>query len=275
MSAEMGPHRWRPLKPCERHTVTDPTLRLPTSTFRVVLDLGVLPLVAPTLADRFRQPELGIDFDGESEADRAAIFIEFPDGQLHLEIVDAEVEYHFHDALGEGDGSSPWDDEETENLINWAMAFAAHLAPLLPDLVADVEEAADWFDQGLPIYAAQVEPVPLQLIEVQLEGDLLMLPWLGAGTVDHEHIDAPGDPIALLWSATEEGSTTPIARAWSDGITTTPLAEAEPGVNWDAVGLPEAEVLDWLSSLYINDNVIPDPRVTIMQAALLRIAGLA
>ncbi|WP_213816858.1 hypothetical protein [Glaciihabitans sp. dw_435] len=255
--------------------MTDPTLRLPTSTFRVVLDLGVLPLVAPTLADRFRQPELGIDFDGESEADRAAIFIEFPDGQLHLEIVDAEVEYHFHDALGEGDGSSPWDDEETENLINWAMAFAAHLAPLLPDLVADVEEAADWFDQGLPIYAAQVEPVPLQLIEVQLEGDLLMLPWLGAGTVDHEHIDAPGDPIALLWSATEEGSTTPIARAWSDGITTTPLAEAEPGVNWDAVGLPEAEVLDWLSSLYINDNVIPDPRVTIMQAALLRIAGLA
>jgi len=68
--------------------VTDPTLRMPDTVFRAVLDLGDLPLEAPPLPTRFRKPELNADWfmageeGGDDDEDVAVFSVEFADGQL-------------------------------------------------------------------------------------------------------------------------------------------------------------------------------------------------
>lgn len=47
-----------------------------------------------------------------------------------------------------------------------------------------------------------------------------------------------------------------------------------PGVDLAAVGLEEHEVCAYLEGLYINDNLVADPRDVVYDAAILRIAGL-
>jgi hypothetical protein len=118
------------------------------------------------------------------------------------------------------------------------------------------------------------EPVPLEIVEVEVEGDLLMLPWLGAGHVDHSHFDGPDQRIALLWNPDHEPADHAIARAWLDAETGQPASAAEPGIDWAAVGLTEAEVLSWFDGFYLNHQVIADPGDLLRTAALGRIAGL-
>lgn len=254
--------------------VTDPTLRLPATTFRAVLDLGVLPVGGPPLPARFQDPEFDVELleDGGSEV--AAFYLEFADGQLHLEISNDRLEHHFHDALGDHVDGSPWSDADTDALLAWASSHIAHILPILPELLDNIDEAAEWCDIGLPVYARDYEPVPLEIIEVQVEGDLLMLPWLGAGQVDHEHLDGPDQPIALLWTPGHEPADIPIAKAWLNIGTGSPASASEPGTDWAAVGLPEAEVLAWFEGFYLNHQVIADPSDLIRIAALKRIAGL-
>jgi hypothetical protein len=254
--------------------VTDPTLRLPATTFRAVLNLGVLPMGGPSLPTRFHDPALDVEWHDETGADVAAFYVEFADGQLHLEVSGDRLDYHFHDAAGEDGELGPWPAEDTQSLLAWAKMFVAHIVPLLPDLLVDIDEAAEWCDLGLPVYARDYEPVPLEIIEVEVEGDLLMLPWLGAGFVDHAHLDGPDEPIHLLWNPQHEPAGRPIAKAWLDAATGHPASAAEPGVDWAAVGLPEAEALAWFEGFYLNHQVIADPADLIRTAALKRIAGL-
>lgn len=252
--------------------MTDPTLRLPTTQFRAVLDLGALPLELPPLSSTFGRPDIDIDWDDESGT--SGVYFGFPDGQLHLEFTGDEVGYHFHDADGEGSDESPWPVPETESLFVWASHVAAHVIPLIPQLLEDADEAAEWQQMGLPVYARDYDPVPLQVVDVEVEGELLMLPWLGAGHVDHQHADGRDHPIVLLWNADHITADTPIASAWTDPDTGNPRAKAERGVDWTAVGLPEDEVLSWLEGLYLNHHVIADPASLIVRAALDRIAGI-
>lgn len=240
--------------------------------FRAVLHLGILPLDAPTLPARFADPDLDAEWDEES--DTAGVYIGFDDGEIHIEANADGADYHFHDAEGEGVERSPWPAKDTDALVLWATRFAEHVLPLLPDLIGDAVDAAEWHHEGLTVYAREFGPVPLEIVDVEIEGEQLMLPWLGSGHVDHEHIEGENHPIALLWNPEHGTPDTPIAKAWLDPQTGEPRAQAERGVDWAAVGLYEAEVVSWVESLYLNQHVIADPASLILQAALERIAGI-
>ena len=252
--------------------MTDPTLRMPNTVLRVVLDLGALPLDIPPLPPRFRHPEFDADWDEEEQV--VGIFLGFDDGEFHLDILEAGVEYHFHHADGSSSDDSPWPAADTQALIDWATGFVLHVAPRLPDLLDDADEAAEWHHVGLPVYSRDYGPVPLEIIEVELEGEQLMLPWLGSGHIADEHLDGPDHLIALLWNPEHEEPDIPIARVWLNPKTGEPRARAETGVDWAAVGLTKQEVLSWAESLYLNNHVIGDPAQMILRAALERMAGL-
>ena len=255
--------------------MTDPTLRLPNSTFRAVLDLGQLPLETPPLPRRFAHPDLDADWDEEHKV--AALYVEFDDGQLHVEATEDGVEYHFHRGDDEeGSTKSPWNASDTDALVLWSAHVMAHIYPLLPDLISDAQEAADWHVAGLSVYARETGPVPLEILEVEMEGELFLLPWLGSGHVENEHVDGNHHPIVLLWNPDQAiDPDIPIARAWLDPRSGEPRSKAEPRVDWTAVGLDKAEVLSWLEGVYLNHHVLEDPAEAILRAALERIAGVA
>lgn len=252
--------------------MTDPTLRLPNQTFRAVLDLGDGIGTVPALPRALGRPELDADLDDETSI--VSLFAHFATGQLHIDVSDDGFDYHFHSARGDDITGSPWKRDHTAALLEWAQQFAARALPILPDLLADAEEAAAWHAAGLSVYARETGPVPLEIIEVELEGELLLLPWLGSGSVDHEHIDGDNHPIELLWDPSGEQPSIRIARAWLDARTETPRTAAEPGTDWNAVGVPQAEVLTWLEGVYVNHHVIAHPAQVILRAALERLAGI-
>jgi hypothetical protein len=253
--------------------VTDPTLRLPNQTFRAVLDLGDGVGALPPIPRPFGRPELDADFDEETNT--VGLFIHFPNGQLHVDVTEDRFDYHFHTARGDDADGSPWRSGPTAALLEWAELFAARALEVVPDLLADAEEAAEWHAAGLTIFARDTGPVPLELIEVELEGELMVLPWLGSGSVENEHIDGDNHPIELLWDPQGEAPSIRIARAWLDPRTGDPRTAAEPGVDWNAVGMPAAEVLSWLEGVYLNHHVIAHPAQVIMRAALERLAGIS
>ena len=252
--------------------VTDPTLRLPNSMFRAVLDLGELPLSGPPLPRRFRQPELDADWD--EEASITELFVGFEDGELHLEASDGRIDHHFHRPDGDDVVASPWGPDDTHALVQWATRVMNHLLPLLPRLFEDAEAAAEWHLAGLPVFARNTDPIPLQVLDVEMEGELLVLPWLGSGHVESEHTDGPDHPIVLLWNPEHAQPDIPIARAWLNPKTGEPKSKAEFRVDWTAVGMPKAEVLSWLEGVYLNHHVLEDPAEAILRAALERIAGI-
>lgn len=252
--------------------MTDPTLRLPNQTFRAVLDLGDGIGTLPPIPRGFGRPEIDADFDDETNT--LTLFLHFTNGQLHLDVTDDSVDYHFHNARGDDVNGSPWKRELTAALIEWAQLFAARALPVVPDLLADAEEAAEWHAAGLSVFARDTGPVPLEIIEVELEGELMLLPWLGSGSVEHEHIDGDHHPIELLWDPQGDEPSIRIARAWLDPRTDAPRTVAEPGADWNAVGMPAPEVLTWLEGVYLNHHVIAHPAQVIMRAALERLAGI-
>lgn len=258
--------------------MTDPTLRMPDTVFRAVLDLGDLPLELPALPTRFRNPELSADWfvggeDGNEEGDLAVFSVGFEGGQLHLEVDDDGVQHHFHGADGEESDNSPWPKRETRDLLAWALALVKHTLPLLEDLTEDAEEAADWHHAGLRVYARDYGAVPLEIVDVAIPGEQMMLPWLGSGRTDHLHADDEERSLLLTWNPDQADPETPIVRAWLDVETGEPASEAVLGVDWVAVGLPEEEVRAWFEAFYLNHEVLGDPAELIMRAALNRIAG--
>ena len=142
-------------------------------------------------------------------------------------------------------------------------------------MLDDIAQAAAWHDAGFDLYICEVaEPVQLDLLEIEVEGELLTLPWLGAGSVNHDHIEGENHPIALLWGAGESELDQPIAEAWTDPSTGSPRSTALRGVDWNVVGLPAEEVLPWLEGIYLNHHVIPDAEGTLLDAVLQRLGGL-
>ena len=252
--------------------MTDPTLRLPSQRFRAVLDLGEGVGTLPPLPRSLGRPELDADFDDESNT--LTLFLHFPTGQLHVDVTEDRFDHHFHSARGNDIDRSPWKREPTAALLEWAQRFAQQALPVIPDLLADAEDAAEWYTAGLSVYARDTGPVPLEIIEVEIEGELMLLPWLGSGTVAHEHIDGDDHPIELLWDPRGGEPSIRIARAWLDPRTDQPRTLAEPGVNWNEVGLSDSEVLAWLEGVYLNNHVLAHPAQVIVQAALERLAGL-
>jgi hypothetical protein len=252
--------------------VTDFSLRLPSTTFRAVLNLGEKPAAAITLPACFSQPELFADWDDDEET--SGVYIAFDDGQLHLDCHGSDVGYHYHRADGESSQTSPWSAQDTERLLEWATALAVSFHELMPDLIDEIEEAGAWHDEGYSIYVCETEPAQLDLLEVEVEGELLTLPWLGSGNVDNEHIEGDNHPIVLLWNPEQAEPDHPIAEAWLDPRTEQPAAKGLPGVDWNAVGLPEDEVLSWLEGIYLNHHVIPDAQSALLTAVLERLGGI-
>jgi hypothetical protein len=240
---------------------------------QVVLNLGEKRAARLTLPKALREPDLDAEWDEDRST--TAVSIEYDRGQLHLDVGEGGIDYHFHNMRGEESGRSPFAKADTGPLMEWALLFAADVHALMPGLEEDAEEAAAWHDAGYSIYICETEPAQLDLLEVDIEGEILTLPWLGAGTVDQDHVDGDDHPIELLWTADTEGEPDrPIARAWLDPRTETPRTASIPGTDWTLVGLPEAEVLSWLEGIYLNHHVIEDPAAAVFVAALERLGGI-
>jgi hypothetical protein len=253
--------------------MTDLSLRMPNTRLRAVLNLGARRAVALPLPAFLSAPELFADWDDEAQL--SDLQVEFDSGQLHLETTSGGTDHHFHTAMGEQRDSSPWPAGVTESLLRWASTLAGDLHSLMPDLLDDITQAAAWHDAGFDLYICEVEePVQLDLIEIEVEGELMTLPWLGAGSVTHDHIDGENHPIALAWGPERAEPDQPIAHAWTDPATGAPRSRALPGVDWSAVGLPAVEVLPWLEGIYLNHHVIPDAEGTLLNAVLRRLGGL-
>lgn len=253
--------------------MTDLSLRLPNRRLRAVLNLGTKNAATVTLPPRFAKPVLFADWDDTDEF--CALYVEFTDGQLHLETSEGRLEHHFHGLDGEHKNSSPWPIADTERLIVWAKLLLTDFKALMPELLDDIAQAAAWHDEGYDLYVCEVEePTQLDLLEVEVEGELMTLPWLGAGSVAHDHIDGDNHPIALLWTPDGAEPDRPIAQAWLDPRSGAPLTKAGPGVDWTLVGMPADEVLSWLEGIYLNHHVIPDAEGTLLAAVLSRLGGL-
>lgn len=253
--------------------MTDLSLRLPNSRLRAVLNLGGKRAAQLTLPARFAEPELFADW--EPDEGLSSLFVDFEDGQLHLESRGDEVEFHFHTATGDDTDRSPWPAADTAGLTEWASALLADFHALLPGLFDDITQAAAWHEEGFDLYVCEVDgPVQLDLVEVEVEGELMTLPWLGAGTVGNDHVDGEGHRIALYWGPDDSEPELAIAEAWLHPDTEEPLTRAIDGVNWNEIGLPEDEVLDWLKGIYLNHHVIPAAEGTLLEAVLWRLGGL-
>jgi len=252
--------------------VNDDRPRLPNSTLRVVLNLGEKRAARLQLPPGLDNPELDAEWD--EDASLTAVSINYERAQLHLDVTADGVEHHFHRADGESTETSPFTRHQTPVLLEWATAFALDVHALMPGLEEDSVEAAAWHESGYTLYVCETEPAQLDLIDVEIEGEILMLPWLGAGTVDQEHADGDNHPIELLWTPGEGTPDQPIARAWLDPRTDEPMAAGLAGIDWTEIGQPEEDALAWLRDAYLNHHVIEDPASAVFYAALQRIAGL-
>jgi hypothetical protein len=226
-------------------------------------------------ATGFDVPELDATWDEETRT--TSVSIAFSRGHVHLEATDHGVDFHYHRANGDATDSSPFSRSQAKPIIEWAQAFAVDIHNLMPGLEDDAAEAAAWHEAGYPLYVCETEPAALDLIDVEIEGEILMLPWLGAGSVDNHHAEGDNHPIELLWTpdlSEDAIPDRPIARAWLDPRTDEPRTVALPDVNWAEVGMPAGEVLEWLATLYLNHHIIADPATAVFFAALDRVAGI-
>jgi hypothetical protein len=252
--------------------VADQTLRLPNTRFQAVFDLGDKRAAEITLPNRLSRPELYAEWDETQLI--CSLFVEFEDGQLHLDRSESGIDYHFHDQSGESSANSPWPERDSAVLIEWASVLAGEFFERMPELMEDIQEAAAWQEAGYPLYVCETDPAFLDLLEVEIEGEILTLPWLGSGQVGQEHLDGDNHPVALMWNPEDAEPDRMIARAWLEPSTGVPATAAEPGVDWTAVGLPADEVLSWLEGTYLNHHIIPDAEAALIRAALDRMGGL-
>lgn len=257
----------------EESWVIDPDLRLPNTTFRAVFNLGGGADGAIPLPQGIPVPELDIEWIEEEST--LGLYAEFDAGSLHLSLSAGDAwEHHFHRYDGEATETSLWPAAPTAAMLEWMLHLARRIHALMPELFYDVLDAAAWYDEGYPLYVCESEPARLDLIEVELEGEIMTLPWLGSGTVDHAHIDGDNHPIELLWNPHGLEPDTPIARAWLDPSSDEPVAVGLPGVDWAAVGISESDTAGWLEGIYLNHHVIADPADALLQAVPIRMAGL-
>ena len=251
----------------------DETLRLPNSIFQAVFDLGDKRAAKITLPPALREPEIFAEWQDDENV--VSLYVGYDDGQLHLDLGSSGAEHHFHSPGGDASENSPWNDADTAVLLEWSTALAGNFFQRMPELMEDIEEAAAWHEEGYPLYVCETEPTQLDLIEVEIEGEILTLPWLGSGSVSQDHVDGENHPIALLWNPVD--GVTPdrtIARAWLDPASGEPVTSAEKGVDWSAVGLERDEVLSWLEGIYLNHHITPDAEIELVHAVLERMGGL-
>ena len=249
------------------------SLRLPTKRFQAVLNLGPKTAAKTPPPVSLGKPDLFGDWDDETG--QSSLAVEFASGQVHLDTVEGGIDYHFHRGNGEDTDRSPWPKSLSDQVVDWASLLLADFHLRMPELLEDLEEAAAWNDEGFQLYVCEVEePTHLDLVTVDIEGELLTLPWLGSGHVDHEHIDGDNHPIALLWTASEGAPDLAIAEARLDPATESPVTSARPGVDWNEVGMPSDEVLAWLEGIYLNHHVLPDAVGTLLSASLERMGGV-
>ena len=126
--------------------MTDPELRLPSSTLRAVLNLGGKNAASIALPLALGDPELVIDLDEESGA--ASLFVTFDSGELHCEVQDDVAHHHFHLNNGKESDRSPWSGSDTEILVQWATLLMRDFRAISSELLTDVAEAAAWHDEG-------------------------------------------------------------------------------------------------------------------------------
>ena len=212
------------------------SLRLPTTHFRAVLDLGQRPAAQTPLPTALGKPNLYAEYDDDDLI--TALYVGYETGQVHLETTPSgDVEHHFHLANGDDSDLSPFGVADTRALVEWSTRLIVDLHRRMPDLLDEVDEAAAWHDAGFDLYVCEVEePRKLDLVEVDIEGELLTLPWLGSGAVEHDHIEGDDHPIALTWTPQGASDGVAIAEAWLDPRTTSICTRSASAKVWPRPG---------------------------------------
>ena len=148
--------------------------RLPASTLQVVLNLGDKTASRLPLPTGYDKPELDAEWDEESRI--TSVSVSYPRGQVHLDVADDGLEFHYHLANGDSTDVSPFPRAQAAAMLDWATAFATDVHGIMPGLEEDAAEAAAWHEAGFSLYVCETEPAQLDLIDVEIEGEILMLP---------------------------------------------------------------------------------------------------
>lgn len=190
-------------------------------------------------------------------------------GQLHLTVGQrSAVSVTF---FGTSDPElSPWAQDETVEVVTFAVRLVARLRRI-STLPSSVAKAVDWFEHGHPIYVPETGPTNLQVIDVEVPGQLMMLPWLGAGHVDYRCNEAVRE---LVWGAWAKIPSTVIARARDDEDGRSTVVAADDA-DWDAVGCDPVAAARWFAAVHDNHAPGRSPAEQIMQRTLERVTGLS
>lgn len=186
-------------------------------------------------------------------------FIEIGDIAMHVESTDDDVEWHLH--VGGHDGppldGTPWDEKTTEELLNWMSEFVAKVHACIEMVDEDIYDAVDLFEAGATtaqLSAASFEPedwkrftpADFKVFRVTVPGHAEPQIWTGSGDAWHMHDEDRNGDAELLWTPPNVEEPIHLGAVIISPETGLPATFANPGINWDDVGMSEDDAMDWL-----------------------------
>ncbi|GGE90802.1 hypothetical protein [Mycetocola zhadangensis] len=188
-------------------------------------------------------------------------FIEIGDIAMHVETTDDDVAWHLH--VGGHDGppleGTPWDEPTTALLLEWMAEFVGKVHACIEMIDDDIFDAVDLFEAGAT--SAQLSPASFEpedwarftrndfkLFRVSIPGHAEPQIWTGSGDAWHMHDEERNGDAELLWAppGSEDENHIHLGAVIISPETGLPATFANPGINWDDVGMAEDEAMDWL-----------------------------
>lgn len=186
-------------------------------------------------------------------------FIEIGDIAMHVETTDDDVAWHLH--VGGHDGppleGTPWDEKTTEALLEWMAEFAGKVHACLGMVDEDIFDAVDLFETGAT--SASLSPASFEpedwarftrkdflVFRVSIPGHAEPQIWTGAGDGWHLHDEDRDGDAELLWTPPGAEDHIHLGAVLISPETGLPATFANPGINWDDVGMSEDDAMDWL-----------------------------
>jgi len=255
----------------------------------VILETELLIPDLPKQVRRFPPslpaPRLHARWIEEEEVSLA--FIEIGDVAMHVETTDDDVVWHLHADGHEGPilEGTPWDDTTTEALLAWMEEFAANVHVFIESIDEDIADAIDLFEAGAtsaPLSSSGFDPEEwaafrkkdFQVFRVAAPGEAEPQIWTGSGEAWHLHDDERDGDAELLWSADGSEDHLHLGTVIVSPETGLPATFADPSVNWDEIGMTEADAMDWLLREHRNCEWATALHESFTEAVLRMLAGL-
>ncbi|MCP2032631.1 hypothetical protein L1277_002741 [Okibacterium sp. HSC-33S16] len=226
-------------------------------TLEAELLLPDLPAVEWTYPATLPTPKLHARWIIDEEL--TLTFIEIGDIAMHVETTDEDTAWHLH--VGGHDGppleGTPWDEATTEALLQWMAEFVGKVHACIEMVDDDIYDAVDLFEAGATAAqpsAASFEPEDwkrfrpsdFKVFRVRIPGHAEPQVWTGAGDAWHMHDEERNGDAELLWTPAEGDEPTHLGAVILSPETGLPATFANPGINWDDVGMAEDDAMDWL-----------------------------